>query len=314
MGSEQSAGLTRRNFVSMAACGVAATAASRLAWGAGDEIPVGIQLYTVGSDMQKDPAATLKKLAEIGYREVELASLGKLSAAEMRDMIKDAGLRMPSAHLTFGMSDNTDKLLEDGKALGVEFVVSSVLMPHPPEQGGAGFLKVLNGLTADDFKQVAAKANEIGHKAKAAGLQYAYHNHNFEFHDLGGGQTGYDIIVKETDPSLVKFEADTGWMRVAGADPVAFLTKHPGRYVMLHLKDFKNVTKPVTQLMAPDSPTPTELGHGDVDLKTIVEAGRKAGIKHMFVEQEPPFKEMPPLEAAQVDFACLHGLIANSRG
>jgi sugar phosphate isomerase/epimerase len=299
--------LTRRGFVALAACGTAAAATSRMGWAAGVGIPVGIQLYTVGSDMQKDPGATLKVLADIGYREVELASLGKLSAAEMRDKIKAAGLRMPSAHLMFGMAD-TDKLLEDGKALGVEYVVSSVLLPRPPEAGGPGFLKLLNGMTADDFKQIAAKANEIGSKAKAAGLQYAYHNHNFEFRDVGG-QTGYDIIVKETDPSLVKFEADTGWMRVAGADPVAFLTKHPGRYVMLHIKDFKGLSKPVTQLMAPDAPSPTELGRGDVDLKTIVEAGRKAGVKHMFVEQEPPFKEMAPLEAAVVDYKCLHGLL-----
>ena len=300
---------TRRRFLEVAGCGVAVAVASRGGWAAGGEIPVGIQLYTVGSDLQKDPAATLKKLAEIGYKEVELASLGKLTAAEMRDMIKDAGLRMPSAHLRFGPGADTDKLLEDGKTLGVEYVVSSTLQPRPPEAGGGGFLKVLNGMTADDFKQVAAKANEIGQKAKAAGLQYAYHNHNFEFRDVGGGQTGYDILVKETDPALVKFEADTGWMRVAGADPVAFLAKHPGRYVMLHIKDFKGVGKPVTALMAPDAPKPTELGRGNVDLKPIVEAGRKAGIKHMFVEQEPPFSEMPPLEAAQVDYQTLHGLL-----
>lgn len=305
----RNADLTRRGFVAMAACGVAAAVTSRRAWAAPATIPVGIQLYTVGADLTKDPAGTLKKLAEIGYREVELAGLGNLTAAQMRDMVKDAGLSMPSAHMMFGMAE-TEKLLDDAKTLGVEFVVSSVLLAHPPEGGMQNFLKALNAMTADDFKQVAAKANEIGQKAKVAGLQYAYHNHNFEFRDLGGGQTGYEIILKETDPALVKFEADTGWMRVAGADPVAFLTKHPGRYVMLHIKDFKGVGKAVTQLMAPDAPPPTELGRGNVDLKTIVDAGRKLGIKHMFVEQEPPFQEMPPLEAAQVDYQCLHGLLA----
>jgi sugar phosphate isomerase/epimerase len=301
--------VTRRSFVAMAACGVAGAAMGSRAWAAPGTIPVGIQLYTVGADMQKDPAGTLKKLAEIGYREVELASLGKLTAAQMRDMVKDAGLSMPSAHLMFGMGD-TDKLLEDAKTLGAEFAVSSILMGRPPEGGMQNFLKALNEMSADDFKATAAKANEIGQKAKAAGLQYAYHNHNFEFRDLGGGQTGYDIILKETDPSLVKFEADTGWMRVAGQDPTAFLSRYPQRYVMLHIKDFKNLDKPVTHLAGPDAPAPTELGRGGVDLKKIVDAGRKMGIKHMFVEQEPPFKEMPPLEAAQVDFTTLHGLLA----
>ena len=302
--------LTRRSFFSLAG-GCAAALAAQKAWPSPTHIPTGIQLYTVGADFEKDPAGTLKQLAQIGYKEVETAGFGKLTAAQLRDMIKDVGIRAPSAHLNFGMED-TGKLLDDAKALGVEYVVSSILMPHPPPAGAGmqGFLKVLNTMTADDFKQSAAKANEIAQKAKAAGLQYAYHNHNFEFRDLGGGQTGYEILMKETDPSLVKFEADTGWMRVAGADPVAFLTQHPERFVMLHIKDFKNLTHPVTALMAPDAPTPTELGRGSVDIKPIVEAGKKAGIRHMFVEQEPPFKEMTPLEAAAVDYRYLHSLLA----
>lgn len=278
---------------------------------AAGSVPTGIQLYTVGADLQKDPAGTLKKIAQIGYTEVETAGFAKLSAAEFRALAKDAGLRAPSAHLNFGR-DDTDKLLDDAKTLGAEYVVSSVLMAKPPQPGAGmqGFLQALNGMTADDFKQTAAKANEIAHKARAAGLQYAYHNHNFEFRDLGSGQTGYDILLAETDPSLVKFEADTGWMRVAGADPIALLKRYPNRYVMLHIKDFTNLTKPVTALAAPDGPVPTELGRGSVDLKNIVEAGRKAGIRHMFVEQEPPFKEMTPLEAAAVDYNCLHSLLA----
>jgi sugar phosphate isomerase/epimerase len=310
MNLKPNAELTRRSFFSLAG-GCAAALTARNAWPAPAPIPTGIQLYTVGADFEKDPSGTLKQLADIGYKEVETAGLGKLSATELREMLKNAGLRAPSAHLMFGMAD-TEKLLDDAKALGVEYVVSSVLLPHPPaaSEGMQGFLKLLNSMTADDFKQSAAKANDIAQKTKAAGLQYAYHNHNFEFRELGGGQTGYDIMLRETDASLVKFEADTGWMRVAGADPVAFLTQHPERFVMLHIKDFKNLTHPVTALMSPDAPTPTELGRGSVDLKQIVDAGRRAGIKHMFVEQEPPFKEMTPLEAAAVDYRCLHGLLA----
>jgi sugar phosphate isomerase/epimerase len=308
---KKNADLTRRRFLSLAAGGCAATVLSRRAWSASQPIATGIQLYTVGADLQKDPAGTLKRLAQIGYTEVELADLGKLSSAQFRDLLKDAALRAPSAHLMFGMAD-TNKLLDDAKTLGVEYVVSSVLLAHPPQPGDGiqGFLKAINAMTADDFKQAAAMANDIGKKARAAGLQYAYHNHNFEFRDLGGGRTGYDIILSETDPTLVKFEADCGWMRVAGADPVAFLTRYPDRIAMLHIKDFKNVTKPVTSLMAPDGPEPTELGRGSIDLKPIVEAGLKAGVKHMFVEQEPPFKEMTPLEAAAVDYECLHGLLS----
>src|SRR5215469_12158942 len=300
--------LSRRHFVPLAASAFAAAALPRKVWAA-RSLPVGIQLYTVNADMTKDPAGTLKKIAQIGYTEVETAGWGKLSAAEFRDLLKNAGLRAPSAHLNFGMQE-TGKLLDDAKTVGADYAVSSVLTANAPGKGRQDFLKNLNAMTADDFKRTAAKANELGQAAKAAGLKYAYHNHNFEFRDLGDGQTGYEIILKETDPALVKFEADTGWMKVAGKDPVEYLTQHGDRYAMLHIKDFKNITMPVTALASPDAPAPTELGRGSIDLKPIVEAGLKAGIKHMFVEQEPPFKEMPALEAAAIDYQVLSGLLS----
>ncbi len=299
--------LSRRRLFPLAAGAFAAAALSRKAR-AGASLPVGIQLYTVNAEMTSDPAGTLKKVAAMGYTEVEIAGLGKLTAAQFRDLVRDAGLRVPSAHLMFGMQE-TGKLLEDAKTLGAEYAVSSVLTAKAPEKGMQDFLKILNTLTADDFRRTAAKANEIGKQAKAAGLQYAYHNHNFEFRDVGDGQTGYDILLKETDPALVKFEADCGWMKVAGRDPLDFLARHGDRYAMLHIKDFKNITKPVTTLMSPDAPAPTELGRGSIDLKPIVDAGVKAGIKHMFVEQEPPFKEMPALEAAEADYKVLNSLL-----
>lgn len=170
--------------------------------------------------------------------------------------------------------------------------------------------KSVDSMSADDFRRIVAKANEIGQKAKAAGLKYAHHNHNFEFRDLGDGKTGYEILLLETDPSLVKFEADCGWMKVAGKDPIDYLTRHGDRFATLHIKDFKNITKPVTTLMSlmpPDMPTPTELGRGSIDLKPIVEAGLSAGVT-LFVEQEPPFKEVPAMEAAEIDYRVLKSL------
>jgi sugar phosphate isomerase/epimerase len=302
--------VSRRQFLPLAGSVCAAAALPRKIWAAGS-LPVGIQLYTVNADFMKDPAGTLKKLAQIGYTEVETAGWGKLSPAQLRDQLRNAGLRAPSAHLNFGMQD-TPKLLDEAKTVGATYAVSSVLTANPPGKGMQDVLKGLNAMTADDFRRTAAKANEIGKQAKAAGLQYAYHNHNFEFRDLGDGQTGYDILLKETDPALVKFEADCGWMKVAGKDPVEYLSKHGDRYAMLHIKDFKNISKPVTALMSPDAPPPTELGRGSVDLKPIIEAGRKAGVRHMFVEQEPPFKEMPAMEAAAVDYQVLSSLLAQA--
>ncbi len=286
---------SRRHFFPLAAGAFAAAAIPRNAW-ADQSLPVGIQLYTVNADLMKDAAGTLKKISQIGYTEVETAGFGKLSAAQFRTLLKDAGLRAPSAHLMFGMQD-TGKLLDDAKTLGAEYAVSSILTAKTFEKGMQDFIKSLNTMTADDFRRTAAKANEIGQQAMAAGLKYAYHNHNFEFRD-------------ETEPSLVKFEADCGWMKVAGKDPVDYLTRHADRFAMLHIKDFKNIAKPVTALMSPDAPTPTELGRGSIDLKSIVDAGLKAGIKHMFVEQEPPITEMSAIEAVGVDYKVLRSLVA----
>jgi sugar phosphate isomerase/epimerase len=298
--------ITRRRFFPLAGGMLAAAAVPRQVWGARG-FPVGIQLYMVNADLTKDPSGTLKKLAEIGYSEVETAGWGKLSAAQFRELLRDSGLRAPSAHLDFGTQD-TDKLLDDAKTLGVEYVVSSMLPPK--DEGIADFYKSLNSLSADDFRRIAAQANEIGQRAKAAGMQYAYHNHNFEFRDLGEGKTGYDILLEETDVSVVKFETDCGWMKVGGKDPVEYLRSRGHRIAMLHVKDFKNITKPVTSLFSSDRPIPAELGRGSVDLKPIVDAGLKAGVKHIFVEQEPPFKEVPAMEAAGIDYRFLKSLLS----
>ena len=303
--------ISRRSFFPLAGGALTAAAFSqqmRRAQG----FPVGIQLYMVNADLTKDPAGALKRIAQIGYSEVETAGWGTLSAAQFRDLVRDAGLRAASAHLGFGMQD-TGKLLDDAKTLGVEYVVSSVLLPGESSRL-QNFFKVVDSLSADDFRGIAAKANEIGQKAKAFGLKYAYHNHNFEFRDLGGGKTGYEILLQETDPSLVKFEADCGWMTVAGKDPIDYLTRHGDRFAMLHIKDFKNITKPVTTIgslmsQSADKPTSTELGRGSTDLKPIVEAGLRAGVTHQFVEQEPPFKEVPALEAAEIDYRALKSFL-----
>ena len=298
--------ISRRRFFPLAGGVLATVALPRQTWGASG-FPVGIQLYMVNADLTKDPAGTLKKIAQIGYTEVETAGFGKLSATQFRDLLRDAGLRAPSAHLGFGM-DDTDKLLDDAKTLGAEYAVSSILPAK--NEGVPDFFKNMNSMSADDFRRIAAHANEIGQKTKTAGMQYAYHNHNFEFRDVGDGKTGYDILLQETDPSVVKFETDCGWMKVGGKDPVEYLKRYGNRIAMLHAKDFKDITKPVTALFSADRPIPTELGLESIDYKPIIEAGLKAGVKHIFVEQEPPFKEVPALEAAAIDYRYLKSLLS----
>ena len=129
---------------------------------------------------------------------------------------------------------------------------------------------------------------------------------------LGASTAGYDEFLRLTDPELVCLELDCGWMVVAGQDPVAYLTKFPNRYRLLHVKDFEKGFAQTTTLMmdAPGGPVPTELGRGGIDYTKILAAARKGKVTNIFVEQEPPFNEMPALEAIKVDYDYLNPLVA----
>jgi len=260
----------------------------------------GIQLYTINEAMRSDPAGSLKKLRQIGFQEVESAGFGKLSAKAFRGLLDDAGLSCPSAHLQFDIA-NLGPAFDDAHALGAKFAVCSmmrslVLGPSAPKDG------LKTGISLDEAKRTAELANRIGAAAQRAGLQFAYHNHNFEFADVGGGVIGYDLLLQQTDPQLVKFEIDCGWMIFAGHDPVAYFGKYPRRFPLIHVKDFLPRASGDTEMKG------AELGHGTVDYKPIFAAGAKAGLQHYFVEQEGPFARMSPVEAAKVDCDYLRSI------
>ncbi len=263
--------------------------------------PVGIQLYTVNGPMQADAAGTLKKLRKIGYGVVESAGFGKLSAKQFRQLLDDAGLACPSAHLSFD-PDKLDAAFDDAHVVGATYATSGSLdalvrasMP------GAALAK--RAMSLDEAKRTAELANRIGAAAKRAGLQYVYHNHAREFADQGGGAIGYDVLLQQTDQDLVKFEIDCGWMIFAGHDPIAYFKKYPNRFPLIHVKDFLSASDRNTGEMLG-----AELGHGVVDYKPIFAAAANAGLKHYFAEQEGPFSRMDQLQAAQVDYDYLHSL------
>lgn len=306
-GQDEAAG-SRRTFLKRGALAGAALLLAGSRGLKGDPLGVapGIQLYTVGADLKKDVPGTLAALAKIGYRYVETAGIAPLSAKEFRSALDGAGLKCPSAHLRFGNED-PGPLLEEANALGVHYAVSSVLVAKPMGTSMAEAIKSLSQLTADDFKKTADLANQLGRRAKQAGLQYAYHNHNFEFKKVDGEVTGYELLQKGTDPELVKFEADCGWMSAAGMDPVALFQRYPDRFRMIHVKDFLKGPA-TTDLMGAERPKGTELGRGFVDYKRIFAAAKSAGIQYYFSEQEPPFTDMPAMDAARADYEYLHAL------
>jgi sugar phosphate isomerase/epimerase len=308
---------SRRGFLGALA---AAPSASGFLKGSPLDLPIGLQLYTVGKEMDSDPAGTLKQVAAVGYKEVELSPLGKTPAKELRKMLADAGLKNPSGHYMLpDLLTNLPARIDLAKEFGQEFMISTVPWVADPSRfkpdANAGefalFLAVIQGLTLDDWKWNAEQFNRIGEQVKKAGLQFGYHNHNFEFKTYGD-VTGYEELLRLTDPDLVKLEMDCGWVTVAGHDPVALLKKYANRYRLLHIKDFRAGFTPRTNLSpgGAGAPVATELGRGGIDYRKVFAAARKAQIRALFVEQEPPFQDMPALQAIKVDYDYLNNLRA----
>jgi sugar phosphate isomerase/epimerase len=260
----------------------------------------GIQLYTINEAMRADAAGSLKRLRQIGFQEVESAGVGTLSAKQFRGLLDDAGLACPSAHLQFDLA-NPGPAFEDAHALGAKFAVCSMMRSLALGQN-APKEALKTAMSLDEVKRTAELSNRLGEAAQRAGLQFVYHNHNFEFADAGGGVIGYDLLLQQTDARLVKFQIDCGWMIFAGFDPVEYFRKYPQRFPMIHVKDF------LPRASGDSGMKGAELGHGTVDYKPIFAAGAKAGLQHYFVEQEGPFARMSPVEAAKVDCDYLRSI------
>jgi sugar phosphate isomerase/epimerase len=293
--------MTRRQFLARSAlCGTAAW----LALGAPGKIlaagakgkTLGIQLYMVLKAYQDDPNGTLKTLKSIGYTEIE--AIITSTAKTLRDQLNEAGLRCPSMHFD---SLGFDAGVEAAHVLGTQYIVSSMLPSiMQKELAAQGKSAPEPTYSLDEAKRTAEYANRLGEKAKQAGLQYAYHNHHLEFTDVGGGQTFYDVLLKETDHKLVQFELDCGWVHAGGKNPADYFKANPGRIPLMHAKDFLAGG-------AKDYPG-AELGRGTLDYKPIMAAADTSGLKHCFVEQEGPFSRMSQLDAARVDYAYLRPL------
>jgi len=248
--------------------------------------PAGIQLYAVKDSLAADPAATLCRLREIGYREVESAGFAGLTARDFRRLLDDNALVAPSAHLDFS---NPAAAFDDAHALGAQYAASGSLRALIPGAHNGG-------MTLEEAHRTAELASHLGEQARRAGLQYVYHNHNFEFASQGD-TIAYDVLLAETDPALVQFEIDCGWMVVGGRNPIDYFKRYPGRFPMIHVKDFLPLPDPFAG--ASGAPPGAELGHGIIDYRPIFAAAEKAGLKHYFVEQEGPFTRMSQLEAAR---------------
>ena len=261
---------SRRTFLKTAgAVGAAACIGNRFSAADGRHVPVGLQLYSVREQMPKDFDGTLHQLSSIGIKEVEAAGYFKKTAAEFRHSLDQAGLRCVSTHhALLELKPKLDEWIDYGHTIGLEYIICSWAGVHRDAARKGE-------MTLDDWRYAAEEFNKIGEKTKAAGITFGYHNHWVEF-GTEGGTVFYDELLKQTDPKLVFFEMDCGWVVAGGHNPVDYLSKTPKRFPMLHVKDlvkqengkYKNVV----------------MGKGTIDYKPIMAAA--TGLKHYFIEQE----------------------------
>jgi sugar phosphate isomerase/epimerase len=223
---------------------------------------IGVQLYTVRKEMERSVEQTLARVAEIGYKEVELAGLFRRTPAQFAELLKASGLTAPSGHLGLDvMRTAWDKTLDDAATVGHKYVVVAWV---PPEERAS----------VDAVRKLGEDFNRAGEAARKRGMTFAYHNHDFEFAPLGS-TTCYDVLLATCEPSLVEFELDLFWITKAGKDPLAYLAQQPGRFSMVHVKD-----------MTADG-SMVDVGAGTIDFAKIF-AAANGGIKHYFVEHDNP--------------------------
>jgi len=253
---------------------------------------IGLQLYTVRDLMKQDFDGTLAKVAAIGYKEVEFAGYFDHSPKDVRAAVDRHGLTAPSAHIDYkSLGEKFPEVIEAAKVVGHDYLVNPWIDEEIRKQ-------------PDGWKQAAETFNRAGEACKKAGIQFAYHNHWFEFLPVNG-KLPYDFLLTECDPNLVKMELDLCWITVGGQDPLRYFDRYPGRFPLVHVKDVKRVP-PVTAGGAQDFGSSmkdmTEVGSGIIDWKKIFAQSDKAGIKHYFVEHDNPKK---PLESIKTSYDYL---------
>jgi sugar phosphate isomerase/epimerase len=258
---------------------------------------LGLQVYTLGGEALKDLDAAFTAVAKIGYGRVELLSFSDHNPADVRDALTRAGLTATSTQTSFvtpggpNLTSGIGALVEAAHTIGLKWVVPSLFdaparlgPPKPGEDLAGWFVRLAAEMTADDWKRYAGTLNEKGAFLRRHGLGIAHHNHNLEFNPVAG-TTGFDLIVQNTDPELVSFEIDVGWVAAAGHDPVAVLSRYPGRFRMMHMKD----VKPATVANFAFKQVPAVPGEGVLDWTKLLAAAKAAGVEGWYVEQEAPF-------------------------
>ncbi|HTV18042.1 MAG TPA: sugar phosphate isomerase/epimerase [Polyangiaceae bacterium] len=229
---------------------------------------IGVQLYTVRAAMQTDFEGTLRRLADMGYREVEFAGLFGHDPAQVKSLLAELNLTAVGSHVDWNRwRDDPTAAIDETLALGAEYLV----FPWTPDT---------ERLTLDQWHGWAALINEVAAASNERGLPVAYHNHDFEFTAIDGALP-YDVLVAELDPALVSFELDLYWLAKAGGDASALFASQPGRFPLAHVKDLRRSDQAIV-----------DVGAGDLDFAAIFAQSAESGMRHFIVEHDNPTDAM----------------------
>lgn len=258
----------------------------------------GVTLYTVRNNMKANPDSTLQALADIGYKNIEVAagySDGKyfgMAPADFKKKLTDLGFTPLSAHQNEITFDNVDQIIADVKAAGFQYLV----IPVPP-MGHFRYNAETRTLNmSDSVEFVTDVLNRVGKKCTEAGIKMLYHNHDFEFKPNANGITPMDYFLEHTDPAHVNFQLDLYWITKAGGDPLDYFKKYPGRFKIWHIKDMDSQGR-----FAP-------VGTGTIDFKGILAEKELAGMEYFIAEQDMTFDGMTPIQSVTISYKGMKDL------
>ena len=283
--------LTRRDILRLCSLAVASGCSLRLSgrpfFSANEDLLYGVQLYTVRKEARADFAGLLQALRQIGFTQIELHPLIFTEpAATLRKMIADAGLALPSTHMSAADLDNK---IDYAHELGVQYVVTMLPNPRP--------------VSLDDYRTVAGRFSRWGAALRDHGLQLVYLCHSHEFLPQESS-SGFEQILRNTDPALVKLEIDLYWIVQAGVDPSAFLREHRDRIRLLHVKD--RTAAPASYVEDASAEHFIEMGKGAIPWQSLLAQARRQGIRYVFLDQDKT--EIPVLESLKQSFGYLQTL------
>lgn len=284
----------RRSFIKTAAAGIAITAisgriiaspSSLKANNSGNLNAFGLQLYTLRDIMASDPKGILKQVADMGYKQIEGYEGSKMgiywgmSNTEFKKYMDDLGMQIVSTHCN--INKVFEKKADEAAAIGMKYLIC-------PSLGNEG------AMDQDAWKKAADLFNVKGAVCKKAGLGFAYHNHDASFKENTTAFTGQQVLMDNTDPSLVDYEMDIYWVVTGGADPIQWLDKYPNRFKLCHIKDREKGAS------LSEREASVDVGTGSIDFKKILGIGKNRGLEYYIVEQEK-YINTTPLQAAKTD-------------